>query len=214
MSHVSDPTADPADRLRALILNGQMAPGQRLVESDLAEVLQVKRSAVRTALVQLTSERLVERIRNVGARVRVVTVAEAIAMYECRMVLEGLCARKAAEQVTPEVAEELGTIGTEMETAVRNGDPLRYSQLNEQLHTRIREIAAQPVAKDLLEGMRAQLVRHRFRLALRSGRPGESLPQHLAIIRAVAAGDADAAEAAMRDHVLDVIRVLGEIEES
>jgi DNA-binding GntR family transcriptional regulator len=124
---VSDTTADeqgPAGRLRALILRGEMAPGQRLVEGDLAELLQVKRSAVRTALVQLTSERLVERIRNVGARVRVVTVAEAIAVYECRMVLEGLCARKAAENVTEDVAEQLGAIGRGMEAAVRNGDPL------------------------------------------------------------------------------------------
>ncbi len=216
VSQVSGPAADeqgPADRLRALILEGEMAPGQRLVESDLAELLQVKRSAVRAALVQLTSERLVERIRNRGARVRVVTVAEAIAVYECRMVLEGLCARKAAENVTGEAAEQLGAIGESMEAAVRNGEPLQYSQLNEQLHTRIREIAAQPVAKDMLEGMHAQLVRHRFRLALRPGRPGESLPQHLAIIRAVAAGDADGAEAAMREHVLDVIRVLGRTEE-
>ncbi|MFF6980232.1 GntR family transcriptional regulator [Streptomyces sp. NPDC008343] len=216
VSQASGQTADkqdPADRLRTLILKGEMAPGQRLVEADLAELLQVKRSAVRTALVQLTSERLVERIRNRGARVRVVTVAEAIAVYECRMVLEGLCARKAAENITKSQAEQLGAIGRSMEAAVRNGDPLQYSQLNEQLHTQVREFAAQPVAKDMLEGLHAQLVRHRFRLALRPGRPAESLPQHLAIIRAVAEGNPDAAEAAMREHVLDVIRLLGETEE-
>ncbi|WP_235037349.1 GntR family transcriptional regulator [Actinomadura sp. K4S16] len=216
MSQGSGPAGDdqsPADRLRALILAGEMAPGQRLVEGDLAELLQVKRSAVRAALVELTAERLVERIRNRGARVRVVTVAEAIAMYECRMVLEGLCARKAAENITEDGAERLRAIGASMEAAVRNGDPLQYSQLNERLHTQIREIAAQPVAKEMLEGMHAQLVRHRFRLALRPGRSGQSLPQHLEIIAAVASGDADAAETAMRDHVLDVIRALGESDE-
>lgn len=216
VSQGSGPTAgdrSPADRLRALILAGEMAPGQRLVEGDLAELLQVKRSAVRTALVELTAERLVERIRNRGARVRVITVADAIAMYECRMVLEGLCARKAAENITEDGAEELRAIGGSMEAAVQNGDPLLYSQLNEQLHTRIREIAAQPVAKEMLEGMHAQLVRHRFRLSLRPGRPGQSLPQHLEIIAAVAARDADAAETATREHVLDVIRVLGESDE-
>ncbi|SNR47721.1 transcriptional regulator, GntR family [Actinomadura mexicana] len=216
VSQGSGRTADgqsPADRLRALILAGEMAPGQRLVEGDLAELLQVKRSAVRTALVELTAEKLVERIRNRGARVRVITVAEAIAMYECRMVLEGLCARKAAENVTEDEAEQLRTIGASMEAAVRDGDPLRYSQLNERLHTRIREIAAQPVAMEMLDGMHAQLVRHRFRLALRPGRPGQSLPQHLRIITTVAGGDAEGAEAAMREHVMDVIRALGEGDE-
>lgn len=199
---------EAAERVRAAILNGEMADGQRLVESELAEQFDASRAAVRAALVELASEGLIERIPNRGARVRVVTVAEAIAVTECRMVLEGLCARKAALNVTAEQIEELQAIGVAMGEAVRAGEPMQYSELNERLHTRIREIAAQPVADDLLRRMHAQMVRHRSRLALRPGRPAQSLPQHLAMIEAIAARDADGAEAATRAHLRSVIEVL------
>lgn len=83
-------------RLRQAILHGEMAPAQRLVENELAEQFGVTRASVRAALIELESEGLVERIRNRGSRVRVVSVDEAVAITECRMALEGLCAAKAA----------------------------------------------------------------------------------------------------------------------
>lgn len=74
-------------QLREAITRGDMAPGQRLVEEELAEQFGVTRGGIRAALIDLTAEGLVERIRNRGARVRVVTVEEAVAITECRMVL-------------------------------------------------------------------------------------------------------------------------------
>jgi len=67
-----------------------MAPGQRLVEEELAGLLGVTRASVRAALFDLAADGLAERIPNRGARVRAVTVAEAVAITECRMALEGL----------------------------------------------------------------------------------------------------------------------------
>ena len=77
-----------------------MAPGQRLVEEELAALLGVTRASLRAALFDLTAEGLVERIPNRGARVRAITLEEAVAITECRMALEGLCAAKAAERVS------------------------------------------------------------------------------------------------------------------
>ena len=107
-----------SEQLRRAILAGDMAPGQRLVEEELAALLQVTRASVRAALIDLTAAGLVERIPNRGARVRAVTLDEAIAITECRMALEGLCARKAAERVTPEQATALRELGTQMADAV------------------------------------------------------------------------------------------------
>jgi DNA-binding GntR family transcriptional regulator len=202
-----------ADHVREAILSGEMSGGQRLVEADLAEQLDVSRAAVRAALVELSSEGLVERIPNRGARVRTVTVAEAVHVTECRMVLEGLCARKAAERVTDADIAQLRELGAQMEEQVHAGEPLVYSELNGRLHSMIRQLAAQPVAEDLLKRMDAQMVRHRFRLSLRPGRPSQSLPQHLAMIEAVAARDPDAAEAATRAHLRSVIEALRETPE-
>lgn len=196
------------DALRAAMLNGDVAPGQRLVEAELAETFGVTRASVRAALIDLTAERLVERIPNRGARVRVVSIEEAVAITECRMVLEGLCAAKAAENVTDDQIDALHQIDVQMRAAVDEGEPMKYSALNRELHRLVREISAQPVATDLLQGLQSQIVRHQFRLALRAGRPQVSLPEHLAIIEAITRRDPVAAEAAARAHLSSVIAAL------
>jgi DNA-binding GntR family transcriptional regulator len=196
--------------LRAAIMDGDMAPGQRLVEAELADMLAVTRASVRAALIDLSADGLVERIPNRGARVRAVPLNEAVAITECRMVLEGLCAAKAAQNATGADIERLRSIGGRMSEAVRHGEPLAYSALNRELHLLIAEIAVQPVAADLLRRLNAQIVRHQFRLSLRAGRAQVSLPEHLAIVDAIAARDPDAAEAAARNHLRSVIGALRE----
>ena len=118
------------ERLRQAILAGDMAPGQRLVEEELAGMLGVTRASLRAALFDLTADGLVERIPNRGARVRAITLDEAVAITECRMALEGLCAAKAAERVTEPEAARLRQLGEELQRSVADGEPLKYSALN------------------------------------------------------------------------------------
>jgi DNA-binding GntR family transcriptional regulator len=185
-----------------------MVPGQRLVEEELAAMTGVTRASLRAALFDLTAEGLVERIPNRGARVRAITAAEAVAITECRMVLEGLCAAKAAGHITAGQAAQLTDLGAQMRASVAGGEPLKYSALNRELHRLIREFSGQPVAAGLLERLNAQLVRHQFQLSLRPGRPQESLPEHLAIIAAITAGRPAEAEQATRQHLHSVITAL------
>jgi DNA-binding GntR family transcriptional regulator len=196
------------DALRQAILRGDLAPGQRLVEEELAGNFQATRASVRAALMDLAAEDLVERIPNRGARVRVVSLEEAVAITECRMVLEGLCAAKAAERVTQEQAAQLRQVGDALKQAVAEGETIKYSALNHEVHRLVREISGQDVAAGLLERLHAQLVRHQFRLSLRPGRAQVSLPQHLAIIDAVCAGRPEEAGQAARDHLRSVIEAL------
>jgi DNA-binding GntR family transcriptional regulator len=189
-----------------------MAPGQRLVEEELSGMLAVTRASLRAALFDLTAEGLVERIPNRGARVRVITRDEAVAITECRMVLEGLCAAKAAELVTDAEAGQLRQLGEELERSVADGEPLKYSALNHELHRLVREISGQTVAAALLERLNGQLVRHQFQLSLRPGRPQASLPEHLAIITAITERRPAQAEAAARRHLHSVIAALLEEE--
>src|SRR6185312_9063008 len=155
-----------AERLRRAILAGDMAPGQRLVEEELAGTLGVTRASLRAALFDLGAEGLVERIPNRGARVRPVTLDEAVAITECRMALEGLCAAKAAERITEPEAARLRQLGEDMERCVAEGELLKYSALNHELHRLVREISGQAVATGLLERLNGQLVRHQFQLSL------------------------------------------------
>jgi DNA-binding GntR family transcriptional regulator len=199
-------------RIRAAILSGEFVPNQRLVEADLSGQFAASRASVRAALLELANEGIVERLQNRGSRVRAVSLGEAIEICEVRMVVEGLCAAKAAERITTAESGELHDIGAAMRSAVSSGDVIGYSQLNERLHARIREISAQHTAARVLERLRAQNVRHQFKLAMHPGRPNVSLPEHLAIIDAIRAHDAETAEHAARAHLRSVIRTLPEVE--
>jgi DNA-binding GntR family transcriptional regulator len=194
--------------IRQAILSGDLAPGRRLVEEDLASALGVTRQSLRAALLDLTAEGLVERVPNRGARVRVVSAEEAVAITECRMALEALCAVKAAQRITDDEAAQLRELGEDLKRAVADGDPLRYSELNRELHRRVVAISGQQVAGGLLERLHGQIVRHQFQLALRSGRPEVSLGEHLAILRAVADRRPADAEQAVKVHLASVITAL------
>ena len=194
--------------LRQAILSGDVAPGQRLVEEELAGTLGVTRQSLRAALLDLTAEGLVERIPNRGARVRVVSTEEAVAITECRMALEALCAVKAAELITDDDAARLRELGENLKLAVAERNPLRYSELNRELHRRVGVISGQAVAVGLLERLHAQLVRHQFQLALRPGRPEVSVTEHLAILNAIADRRPEEANLAVRAHLASVITAL------
>jgi DNA-binding GntR family transcriptional regulator len=194
--------------LRQAILSGDLAPGQRLVEEELAGTLGVTRQSLRSALLDLTAEGLVERIPNRGARVRVVSTEEAVAITECRMALEALCAVKAAQRITDDEAAQLRELAENLKRSVAEGNPLKYSELNRELHRRVGVISGQTVAVGLLERLHAQLVRHQFQLALRPGRPEMSLPEHVAIAHAVAGRRPEDAERAVRAHLASVIEAL------
>ncbi|WP_300607690.1 GntR family transcriptional regulator [Trebonia sp.] len=199
--------------LRQAILSGDVAPGQRLVEEELASLLGVTRASMRAALIDLTAEGLVERVPNRGARVRVVGPEEAVAITECRIALEALCAVKAAQNVTEDEAAQLRELGRSMARAVSDGNPLKYSELNRELHRQIGVISGQSVAVGLLERLDAQIVRHQFQLALRPGRPEQSLSEHLAIVEAIVGRRPHDAELATRRHlgsVIEQLRAAGE----
>ncbi|WP_329237192.1 GntR family transcriptional regulator [Actinoallomurus sp. NBC_01490] len=197
--------------IREAILAGEFVPGQRLVEADLSARFGTSRGSVRAALFDLANEGIVERVQNRGARVRAVTLDEAIEISEVRMAVEGLCAAKAAERITDEQIAELRALGAAMRAAVSEGQVTRYSELNQTLHGRIRQISGQSTAAGVLERLRAQNVRHRFRLSLIPGRPHVSLAEHLAIIDEVCARAPEAAERAARRHLLSVIDALGSV---
>jgi DNA-binding GntR family transcriptional regulator len=204
------PTATRADLTRILrdaIVSGEFAPNQRLIEADLSAAYGASRASVRTALLELGAEGLVDREPNRGSRVRAIPLAEAIEILEVRMSLEGLCAAKAAENITEAGIAEFTKLRADILTASQS-DLFEYSRLNQQLDRRIREIADHPTAVSILERLRAQGVRHQFRLAFYPGRAAVSAPEHAAIIDANTSRDPARAESETRAHLGSVIQAL------
>jgi DNA-binding GntR family transcriptional regulator len=200
--------ARPEDRLREAIVTGRFQPSERLIETDVARELGVGRSAVRTALARLEHEGLVEHERHRGARVRLVGSREAVEILETRAVLEGLAARAAATCATPQDVAGLNDILAEMRRRLDGGDLLAASDENAVLHGRILEISGHTTAARLIATLKSQLVRFQYRTILLPGRSEHSFGEHRAIVAAIAAGDPDAAEQAMRTHLSHVAEAL------
>jgi DNA-binding GntR family transcriptional regulator len=202
----------PEDRLREAIVTGRFQPSERLVEADVARELGVGRSAVRTALARLEHEGLVEHERHRGARVRLVGAREAVEILETRAVLEGLAARHAATNATPSDVEDLTAILEDMRRRLNAGDLLGASDQNAVLHGRILDISRHATAGRLIATLKSQMVRFQYRTILLPGRSERSFGEHSAIVNAIAAGDPDAAELAVRTHLSHVAEALrGEV---
>jgi DNA-binding GntR family transcriptional regulator len=195
-------------RLRDAIVTGRLQPNERLVEAELIELLGVSRTAVRTALVRLAQEGLVVHERNRGARVRYVDETEAVEIVLARAALEALAVRQAAERATPEDVEELRAVLGEMRARLDESDLLGASDENAVLHSKLLELSGNRTVIRLVGGLKSQLVRFQYRTILVPGRSARSFEEHSAIVDAVAAGDADAAEAAMRRHLSHVADAL------
>lgn len=195
-------------QLRAAIASGGFQPNERLVEADLVTRYDTSRFIVRSALLRLAQEGIVEHERNRGARVRLVDEAEAVEVYETRARLEGLAAAKAAERATaPEIAE-LRALIDRIRRRIDDGDLMSASDTNAELHARIVEISGHVTVARLVRGLNSYLVRFQYRTMLHSDRPRLSLDEHARIVEAIAAGDPVAAEAAMRDHLEHVTMTL------
>lgn len=203
--------AELTGRIRDAIVDGDFAPNQRLIEADLSESYGVSRAMVRTALLELAGDGLIDRVPNRGSRVRSVSLGEAVEILEVRIELEGLCAYKAAERISDEEIAEFLELRRLILDAAETSEVLDYPRLNQLLDRRIREVSAHHTAADMLERLRAQGVRHQFRLSFRAGRAAVTAPEHAAIIDAIVARDPAGAEAATKAHLLGVISALGEI---
>lgn len=140
-------------QLRDMLLNGRFAPGERLSELRLVDMLGASRSPVRLALTRLEHEGLLEMRPSGGYVVRAFTATELKDAIELRGVLEGSAARLAAERGwAPHCLERMQECSDAMETIVRSGgeelDSLtRYMELNDEFHTLLMELAGSGVLK-------------------------------------------------------------------
>jgi DNA-binding GntR family transcriptional regulator len=194
--------------IRDEIAGGALAPGFRLVEADLSERYSVSRNSARLALDSLTAEGLVERIPNKGARVRTVTLEEAVEIMETRMVLDGLLARKAAERATDEEVADLTANLRRMRELVVSGELLTYSNLIQEHHRLVQRAARQPIVASLISRLQGQIVRHQFQLSLRPGRAQQSVEELARVVDAIAEHDADLAEQMGRAHLKATVDAL------
>lgn len=191
-------------RLRADIEAGTYAPRERLVEVDVAERLGVSRTTLRTVLVRLAQEGLVDVELNRGARVRSFSLDEALFVLEARAALEGVVAARAARGATEAEIADMNDIVDQMTRAAAVEDSQSYSQLNGRFHAALLACSRNPELKRLLESLHFPLIRYQFGTILVPSRKLKSLDEHRRILGCVARRDPRGAERAARAHIASV----------
>lgn len=197
--------------LRLDLAYGAYHPHERLVEADLTRRYQTTRGAVREALIELAAEGLIERAANRGARVRSMSIKEAIEIAEVRRSLESMCAARAAK--FPRLAERKRILSlAESLRSTATTDLNAYLVINARFHATIYALSRHETARGILEHFQRRPIDLFFPRPFRAMPPSESVESHLTVARAIAGGDAAGAEAAMYEHLTKIIEALKQYE--
>lgn len=186
------------------ILAGELLPGAKLNEAEVAMAMGVSRGPVREAFRALEQAGLLHTQKNRGVFVRQVSLEEADEIYEVRAALEAQIGRLAAKRVTPGQLERLRAIVKRMHAVGRSRDPDAYFPLNLEFH----EVLAEAAANRALAATYRRVVNElnlyrRETLARNAAIIPVSTHDHEAIVDAIARGDAAAAEKLLYDHVIN-----------
>lgn len=184
--------------LKQAILTGNLLPGAKLNEVELAKQLNVSATPVREAFRKLEKDNLVVRILYRGVFVKGYTPEEIISMYQCRAVMEGLAARLCATEASEEQKQELVALAKE---CTETTNPEDRVQVNSRLHSTISLFSGNERVTDYLAEFREMVNRDMYLSTTNQVRTDLCNEEHERIIQAIVLGDADLAEKHMRDHI-------------
>jgi phosphonate utilization transcriptional regulator len=185
------------------ILAGEYPPGSKLTEANLATRMGVSRGPVREAFRMLEEAGLVRTEKNRGVFVRDIPIDEAVEIFDLRAAMDELVGRILAERITTTELKEIRGLVDGMEKAVRGKDAYTYHLLNLRFHDRLVEMAGNRKLTAIYRKLIKELSLFR-RLNLADGLLLPiSAGEHRDIVKAIAAGDAEAAGRAMYQHVMD-----------
>ncbi len=194
-------------KLRELIVRGQLAPGTRIVETDVSQRLGVSRTPVRGALQRLQQEGYIvdsPALQQSRPTVAPLTREDAHELFSILAEVEGLAARFAAACPAPQrekLCAELTSINAQFRKAAdaKQQNHNRLWELDEKFHRRYVEVAAGPRLLALFEAVKPQAERYeRIYVSLLSRDLTPSVTEHTHIIRAIKQGNVDAAQAAVQ----------------
>ena len=202
-----------ATRLRQRLVEGQIAPGAKLNERELSELLQVSRTPLREAIKMLAAEGLVELLPNRGAVAASLSEQDVADTFEVIAGLEGQSGELAARRITAEELAEVQALHYEMLAAFTRRDLSTYYRLNAQIHTRINAAARNPVLTQTWRNVNARLQALRFRSNLDAAKWQRAVQEHENMITLLAAHDAEGLRRLLvqhlehkRDAVLELMR--------
>ncbi|MBL7249859.1 GntR family transcriptional regulator [Alloalcanivorax marinus] len=191
-------------RLQDDIVRGEIPPGSKVSETELAGRYGVSRGPLREAIRRLESRKLLEREVHVGTRVASLSFEDLIEIYYVREALEGQAARLAAERMTDQEVAGLHRVLAQHEQQQDIREDTAYFQREGDLdfHYRIIQGSHNRTLIRMLIGELYHLVRmYRYQFSTTANRPQKALHEHRRIVEAIEARDAEMAELLMRRHI-------------
>jgi len=194
--------------LKTRIINGNLKPGEKILEVNIAEQLGVSRTPIREALRELAAEGFVKMIPNQGMVVSNVSIEDIKEVLQIRKLLEGFAASVAAKKINQEEIAKLEGIIKKMSIIISKSKPdvVAYSELNAQFHNLILNACGNKRLIKICTNLSGS--DHRFRIrALRdnSERLKYSLKEHHEIMEVLKRKDAEQAERLSKKHIENVL---------
>lgn len=192
--------------LRAAILSGELLPGQRLVEAQLAQKLQVSRTPIREALKQLQQEALVTPDADNGLRVATFSADDAMQLYECRLALEQVSVVAACQQAKPTQLRKLQRIVQQSEKLVNSKSStllnFQLLDLDYQFHRLLAEMSGNLWLRSMLDQLFDKMMLLRIQTIQQNRHVLDIRAEHRSIYEAIATGDSTAAVTALETHLM------------
>lgn len=201
--------------IREKILSGEIAPGERLIETRLAQDIGTSRTPVREALHSLELEKLIKSIPRVGYVVEGMSERELEQICEIRMVIEALASRWAIEKSQAKLARDLARNVARQEETLNKRDLQGFVELDAQFHEIIAKLSGSDRLLELVQTLRRHMLRYRGHAVYAFDTAIRAVEGHLDIVKAVEEGDVATVVEVLRQHLNqskeDILRyVLGE----
>lgn len=201
------------ERLRTLLVEGRIAPGAKLNERELSELLRVSRTPLREAIKLLAAEGLVDLLPNRGAVAVKLTETDILNTFEVLAGLEAMSGEFAAERITDEELAEIRAMHFEMLAAFTRRDLSNYYRLNALIHAAINNAAKNPVLTSTYKSINARVQSLRFRTNQNEAKWKRAMQEHGVMVEALEARDGAAMRKVLvehlvnkRDTVIDLLR--------
>jgi len=189
------------NNLRDMIMTGELQEGDKIKENELCISMGISRTPLREALRVLSAENIIKLVPNKGSYVCKPTIKEIKEMFDVMSVLEGICARTAAEKMRDSDFARLEKLHEKLEENFQRRDQKNYIKINNLYHTFLQELAGNQTCNQIINGLRQKILLYRFKSLNLPGRFEKSIQEHRELLKTFQERDPEKTEILIKAHL-------------